>query len=184
MTGGAKSLEVIADDLALNPKQRAFARHIADGKTMRQAAVLAGYSEANTTSTTHISRLLSHPRVSAYIKILHTRNEHAATMSRKKVLDGFLEAIEQAKMMAEPMTQIAGWREIGKLCGYYAPETRNINVNVSSQRMLGQFETLSDVELLEVIDSSATVLQEEVTSFAETLPDANSDRHRQSDAAA
>jgi len=172
MPGNAKFVKVVADELALTEKQRTFARHVADGKTLKAAAKIAGYAEHDVNSGGRVSQLMQHPRIVAYIQMLHAQNENISQMSRKKVLDGFLEAIEQAKMMAEPMTQIAGWREIGKLCGYYAPETKNINVNVSAQRVLGQFESLSDAELLQVIDSSAELLVEEAELAAEMLPSA------------
>jgi hypothetical protein len=33
-----------------------------------------------------------------------------------------LEAIDRARVRADPAAQIAAWREIGKMLGYYAPE--------------------------------------------------------------
>lgn len=174
-TGAAKRIpKMIAPELGLTEKQRSFALHIADGKSLQLAAKLAGYSvdKNGKTGGAAVYRTLDKPEVQALIQIRRAQAEKMMDVSRKKVLDGFLEAIEQAKTMAEPMTQIVGWREIGKMCGYYAPETKNINVNVSAQRVLSQFETLSDADLLEVIESSAVELQEEATEAALMLPSA------------
>ena len=43
---------------------------------------------------------------------------------------------------------IAGWREIGRICGYYAPEKDlKVHVNVTAQRLIEKYETMSDAEL-------------------------------------
>ena len=34
-----------------------------------------------------------------------------------------------AREQQDPAAMIAGWREIAKLCGYYAPERRRIEVS-------------------------------------------------------
>jgi phage terminase small subunit len=46
------------------------------------------------------------------------------------------------------MAMIAGWREVAKLCGYYAPERQRVEVTVEGWRLRTMFEQLSDAELL------------------------------------
>lgn len=89
-----------------------------------------------------------------------------ANVSRKDVIDGLTEAINQAKLQADPMAQIAGWREVAKICGHYAPEVKKIELDGTAKRMLQKFETLSDAELLEyasgdIIDAECVEVPEE-----------------------
>jgi phage terminase small subunit len=152
---------------SLDPRERQFAMFIVEGKSVRTSATLAGYSHEGTNGTAR-KRLSEDPRIVRAVNFLRKKNEQSILTSRKKVLEGFLEAIEQAKLMSEPMVQIAGWREIGKMCGYYAPEVKEININVGAKRVIGQLEVLSDKELLllsekdrEAIESTAV----EILSF-------------------
>ena len=92
------------------------------------------------------------PNILAYKAKFERQYEAAAQMSRQKVMEGFKESIEMAKLMAEPMTMIAGWREIGKLCGYYAPVETRVKVDVSGNVTMNQLTQMTDAELLEMIE--------------------------------
>jgi phage terminase small subunit len=142
----------------LDGRERQFATFVAEGKSVRTAAALAGYNDANGRNR---DRLKNDPRVVKAVEFLRKKSEQSILTSRKKVLEGFLEAIEQAKMMSEPMTQIAGWREIGKLCGYYAPEVKQLNVTVGAKRVVSQLEVMSDQALLELIEKDSEVIEGE-----------------------
>jgi phage terminase small subunit len=146
----------IGEALALSPKERHFASLLAEGKSPKEAYVLSGYN-----GDKNATRVAQRPAIQAYARKLYQKNERATDMSRKRVMDGFLEAIEQAKLMSEPMTQVAGWREIAKMCGYYAPEVKRIDINVTSQRVMSQLETLSDADLLELIEKDAETIEGE-----------------------
>ena len=166
MSKAANIERAISPEAGFSPKKKLLAQFIAEGKEIKTAAKLAGYN----TNGGEVWRTTSDPNFVALVKKLHSKNERMADMSRKRVLDGFLEAIEQAKMLAEPMTQIAGWRELAKMCGYYAPEVKTLNVNVSSQRLLTQLETLSDKDLLELIEQDAEVIEGEARELLEHVP--------------
>jgi len=71
---------------------------------------------------------------------------------------GLIESIDMARMMAEPMTMIAGWREIGKALGLYEPEKKSIDLTVNQARLRSQYEALSDEELLDIIEGESRVL--------------------------
>ena len=77
-------------------------------------------------------------------------------MTRKRVMEGLLEGVEMAKLMAEPSAMIAGWREIGKMCGYYEPVTKRIDLNVTGNVTMQRLERLSDAELLKLITDTVT----------------------------
>jgi hypothetical protein len=101
-------------------------------------------------------------------------------MTRKQVMDGFKEAIDMAKVQAEPATMVSGWREIARMCGYYAPEKREINVNITAKRAVDQLETLSDDELLEIIEKDSEVIEgefEEILETTQTMSDGERARY-------
>jgi len=88
-------------------------------------------------------------------------------MTRKKVMDGMLEAIEMAKLQAEPATMVNGWREIGRMCGYYAAERKILDINITAKRAVDQLEMLSDGELLEMIERDSDLIEGEFTEVFE-----------------
>jgi len=101
------------------------------------------------------------------VRHLQRKYEESIVASRKQVLEGFLDAIGQAKLMSDPAVQIAGWREIGKMCGYYAPEVKEVNINVGAKRVIGQLEVMSDAELLEMIETDREAIEAEATTLLE-----------------
>jgi phage terminase small subunit len=147
----------------ITPKARLLAKYIAEGRPIVEAARLAGYDYKQGS----LYKMINRPDFQAFIKKMQARNERVVDLSRKRVMEGFLEAIEQAKLMAEPMTQIAGWREVAKMCGYYAPEVKILNINQTSQRYLTQLETMSDSDLLGIIEKDSELIQGEAELLLE-----------------
>jgi len=125
---------------------------------METAARLAGYSMSKSMQK---ERLMDNPKVVRAVKHLQGRYENAIVATRKMVLEGFLDAIEQAKLMSDPAVQIAGWREVGKMCGYYAPEIKEVNINHGVKRVIGQLEVMSDDELMKLIEKDSEIIEAE-----------------------
>jgi hypothetical protein len=152
----------------LNEREKKFALFVAEGKSATKATQLAGYSTKG--SGTQTDRLLQRPDVINAVHHLQRRYEESIVASRKMVLEGFLEAIEQARLQADPAVQIAGWREVGKMCGYYAPEVKEVNVNVGAKRIIGQLEVMSDAELLEMIEKDREAIEGEALEVLTSSP--------------
>ena len=145
----------------LSPMQIAFVKNRASGMNCVQAAQAAGYSTPNVQGY----QVENNPAVRAALQKEWAKAEKASDMTKAKVMEGMLYAIEQAKILADPTAQISGWREVAKICGYYEPQKMKIEVSVSAKRMFSQFETLSDDELLriaetEIIDVDALLVDE------------------------
>lgn len=156
--GRSKKLIAMTDPtMMLSPQQRAYVDAIMQGKNPVMAARIAGYSQPLSTG----GKLLDNPKIKEAIQYLHKRHEKVADVSRKKVMDGFLEAIDMARMQADCTNMIAGWREIGRMCGYYAPETKKIDINITTKRVIDKMETLSDDELLRMIEESSSIIEGE-----------------------
>ena len=84
----------------------------------------------------------------------------AAQISRADVLDGFMEAINLARLSADPQAMIKGWTEVGKMLGYYAPEVKKLEISDNQKRLQSKFESMSDEDLMRVIEGEASIVDE------------------------
>ena len=87
-------------------------------------------------------------------------------ITRADVITGIRGAIDRAKLQAEPATEIAGWREIGKILGHYAPEVKKLTLSDEQDKVVRKLETLSTQELLAMVEKkrqirNATVMEGE-----------------------
>lgn len=168
MPGAAKSAAVseYVDNptLACTPQQLVFVQEMAKGVPQSVAAKTAGFADY----TREGSRLLRKAHIVAAIQYLHREHEAVVRMSRQRVMEGMLESIEMAKQLSEPGTMVAGWREIGKMCGYYAAEHKIHHHQHSAKRAVDRLESLSDAELLEMVEKDSEAIEGE---FAEVLED-------------
>lgn len=147
----AEMAEVISPDKPLTEKQRAFVQFWAEGDSIPSASRRAGYNDAAAIAY----RMVKMPNILKLKAELSAKYEEASQMTRKRVMDGFLESIDMAKLMSEPASMISGWREIAKMCGYMAPVEHRMKVDVSGNIVLNKLNALSDAELLEVITKGA-----------------------------
>lgn len=149
----------------LNDRQRRVAELVGRGASWAGAAREAGYASVDSAA----AGLSKDPRALALVATERSKNEVAVEMSRSRVMAGLLEAVDIAKVQADATSMIRGWSEVARMCGYYAPDTKKIEVSVSAKRLVDKFETMSDAELLkyaekDVIDVVAREIEAE-TSF-------------------
>lgn len=149
-TSSAAGASEIDPNKPLTEKQKAFVKAWANGDSLTNAAHRAGYADDKL-----VYRLARMPNILALKAQYEAKYEEEAQMTRKKVMDGFLEAIDMAKLMAEPATMVSGWREIAKMCGYMAPVEHKMKVDVTGNIVLDRMNSMSDAELLKVITAGA-----------------------------
>jgi len=147
LTNSAAQAAEVSPDKPLTTKQKQFVQAWAEGNSLSIAAQRAGYAADGVAY-----RLARMPNILALKNQYEKKYERAAQMSRAKVLEGFKDSIAMATLMSEPMTMIAGWREIGKLCGYYAPVETRVKMDVTGNITMDRLTQLSDAELLELIE--------------------------------
>lgn len=135
----------------LTTKQKLFVKYWAEGDTILSATKRAGYNDGGTFGY----RLARMPNILKLYEIEKRKYEEASHMTRKRVMDGLLESVEIAKTMSEPSTMVAGWREIAKMCGYYEPIQKKINLNISGELVHKRMAQLSDAELVKLIEEGA-----------------------------
>jgi|GEM_PF-730700 len=136
----------------LTEKQKLFARYWAEGDTLPAAARRAGYPEG---STRLAYSMIHMPAIRALYDAEKKKYEEAGAMTRKKVMDMLVEAYDVAKMVSEPSSMVAAAREIGKMCGYYAPVEQKVSVSVSGRVVMDRLDRMSDEELLKIITAGS-----------------------------
>ena len=164
-TSGYDGVAEANPDRPLTSRMKEFVKLWAQGETILSAAIRAGYNDGGT----YAYRLAKDP---AILKIYHREKEAYAAavgMTRQKVMEGLLEAVEMAKIQADPTAMIAGWREVGKMCGYYEPVKKQIDVNITGNVVMERLNKLSDAELLKLIETETTNALE--GEFVEVLGD-------------
>jgi len=145
----------------LTTRQLAFVdAYCADGNAAR-AARAAGYAEKS--AKVMACRLTKDNRIAAQIAL--RRAENAAkfeitkeegrsdrrNIERDQVIAGILSAIEMAREQQNPAAMISGLVQVAKLCGFYEPEVRRIEVSGSAARVQAKYAAMSDDELLSIV---------------------------------
>ncbi len=135
----------------LSAKQTRFvAEYLVDGNGA-QAAIRAGYSARSAKAIA--AENLTKPDLQEVLQAQQSADAARLFLRREDVLAGLLEAVDQARLQCDPMSMIAGLREIGKMLGFYAPEVKKIDLNVAGQVEMGRLDQLSDAELLKIIEA-------------------------------
>lgn len=141
-----KAIALRKSDRHLTEMQMMFVRHWAAGESILAAAARAGYNDGGT----YGYRLAKDPAVIVIYEREKKLYEASCQMTRKKVMDGFLEAAEMARVQADPTCMVGAYREIGKMCGYYEPVKKTIDININGG-ITQKVERLSDETLLAII---------------------------------
>ena len=63
----------------------------------------------------------------------------------------FIEAIDMARTLADPAQMINGADKIAKMMGYYAPETKRIELTGDTAVLGNRLRNMSDQDLLEMV---------------------------------
>lgn len=116
------------------------------GMTGEAAARAAGYANPKESH----QQLKNHPKIQNAVQKAQQAYAVSSDMSRKKVIDGFMEAIDIARLKADPLVMVSGWREIGRMCGFYEPRKVKVDVNHTGSVMLEHLSQLSDAELVQL----------------------------------
>lgn len=130
----------------MTPKQTLFAEQYVLDHCGAAAAVRAGYAPGAARQTAY--ELLAKPEVQALVAEHETAAAKQLALSRERVVTEIKAAIAMAREQQNPAAMIAGWREIAKLCGFYAPERKRIEVSSGHDALRVQFEGMSDAELI------------------------------------
>lgn len=133
----------------LTPRQWDFVRNMADKRNSQSiAARNAGYASHKAAAF----NLMRNPKITKQIAIARAEYAESANMDRKRIVEGFLEAVDIARMKADPTAMVQGWREIGRMCGFYEPQRTVVDVSVSGQVMVQQLQQMTDAQLIQILE--------------------------------
>ena len=133
----------------LTPKQERFVDEYMLDHSGAAAAVRAGYAPGSAKVTA--CRLLTRANVKDALRDRQAHAQAEFKVSRENVMQGFLEAVAEARAASNPMAQIRGWSEIAKMLGYYAPERQVVEVTPAQVRLRADYESMTDDQLLAIV---------------------------------
>jgi phage terminase small subunit len=140
----------------LNAKQERFVQAFALHGNGSKAAREAGYSPK--TAAQISSENLKKPEIVEALSAFRKELATELNVTKQKVLQELQTAISIAQAQGNASGMIAGWREIARICGYYTPEVKKIDLDISGKRVMEQMETMTDAELLEMTAATPTLL--------------------------
>jgi len=111
------------------------------GMRTKEAAAFAGIEPAT------LRNLLNDERVQSYIKQMQAAHAEALNVRRGDVIRGMLDAIDHAKLVNDPSTEIRGWEAIAKLQGYNAPEKHLHDLPDDTKRLLEAMQNMNDADV-------------------------------------
>ena len=143
----------------LTPKQSQYLKLRASGHAPGKASELAYGTRA------HARRNESNPVIQAALKSMRQDTYERIQVTRERCIEGILEAVEMSRIMSEPATMIAGYREVGKMLGFYEPERKEVVLTGQGGELLHKVSQLSDEQLLKLLQSPqpSTIIDAEFT---------------------
>lgn len=144
----------MAGDLPkLTPRQRLFVDEYVLCNNASEAARRAGYSER--TARAIACEILTKPDVQEAIRAVKAENAARLDLTRQDVLAGILEAIEVARVMADPTAMLAGYRDLARMCGFNEPEVHRLAANPDASAVLARLSAMPDEELAALVSGRA-----------------------------
>lgn len=129
----------------ISSRQKQFVDEYSVSRNGASAAARAGYSKPSAKVTA--ARLLTKANVRAALAVREAENAQALGVTRERVLAEVQAAINVATGKGDAMAMIAGWREVAKLCGYYAPRQTPQSSSVGRDATANRICSMSDAEL-------------------------------------
>lgn len=133
-------------------RQQSFVHAYVESGNGAAAAVRAGYSARSAKVTA--SRLLTKANVQAAIRSQQAQIAKRLELSRERVIAELQEAVNLARLKGDPQAMVAAWREMAKICGFYAPAEKRIELGVKEGGLLARLEKMSDSELANLCDKA------------------------------
>ena len=148
----------IEDILALPvlaKKHQSFVDWIVTGLTPTQAAKKAGF--ANPTASGR--DMMERSDVMQYLEYHRAKHMQEMKITRERIQEGLMEAIDVARDMGDAGSMIRGWSEVARLTGLNAPAKQEIEITHTQRHQLTnkQLEQLTHTQLLELTGESLEI---------------------------
>jgi ribosomal protein S26 len=90
--------------------------------------------------------------------------------NREEVLSVIDEGINMGRIVCDGMTMIRGAQEINKMQGFYAPETKVIDLNADVNVRVHQLQSMGEEELLAALGQQKSFIDAEFIEVEDTPP--------------
>lgn len=111
------------------------------GLPARKAATMAGMS---------VGKIIA-PHIQQARETVKRELRGVLAITKEDVVHGIREAVDRAKVLNEPGTEIMGWQAIAKLLGYDAPTKVDVNITASIDVMQTQVRSMDDAALAKLV---------------------------------
>lgn len=113
----------------------------------RRAALMAGMSLAK----------INAPHITQARELAKREIRGTTQITKEDVVWGMREAVDRARILAEPMTEIVGWKEIAKLLGYDTAQKIDINITASIEALQAAVRGMTDAELARTVGTGGII---------------------------
>jgi hypothetical protein len=113
----------------------------------KKAADLAGFPR----------REMFRPHIMEAREVFKNAVRGSLNITKHDVLHGITEAINRAKIIAEPSTEIAGWKQISTMLGYDAPTVHRVDIRESVTVVQQHVRRLPDSELVDMLGAGGVI---------------------------
>lgn len=144
----------------MDARQARFVQEYLIDRNGAAAAVRAGYSKR--TARQQAYDILTRPDIANAVAQGEAELAANAKVTRDEVLRGLQEAIDLARMKSDPAAMIAGWREIAKMCGFYAPERKVVQFSADAWEQQNAIAQMTDAELSELMAGGESLAEPEI----------------------
>jgi phage terminase small subunit len=158
MAGAPKPKRPRQSSALITEKRQTLANAILEGASLSEASRIADMHPATANTA------LRSDDVKQYLAKARQEIEEISTLRRCDVLNLLVEAIDMARSQGDPANMIGGAREIAKMMGYYAPETRRIELTGDSLALQRHIQDMTDADLIDLASRRARVIEGEVVT--------------------
>lgn len=97
-----------------------------------------------------INAALQDPRVQEFLAELRQGQKKRAQVTRDEVILGIKDAIDRARVLGEPRTEIAGWESINKMMGFNAPDRVVHELPEDTRELMEMLKEMSSDQIAEI----------------------------------
>ena len=153
ITKKQREKSIVAKQKDIKLKQQTFADAIVTGATQADAARAAGYPPGKA------SQVMRQEEIQTLVNQARSELREISTIKKLDVLDIMIEAIDMARTLADPAQMINGAREVGRMMGFYEPETIKIEHSMANGVMATKFKQMTDEELYAIASKQAKLVE-------------------------
>lgn len=126
----------------LSKQQAIYVAARAKNHTKQESAIMAGYKvEEN-----GVVKVERSEKVQTALTDARTETAKALKVTKEMIAQGFLDAAEMARVMADPQAMVRAYSELGKMLGMYAEEKKKVTHEIG-EKTLDALKGLPDHEL-------------------------------------